>query len=105
MQGTTVARLNVTTASVAVLRTPLLAGYTPKFRLVRNGASVIMINSRFSAVRTKVTYQDFLYRSGNSLRAAYSAVNGTCASFCEAGNAARCLNCPGDSMWLLSPRV
>ncbi len=68
-------------------------------------ACVISLSSRFGAVRIKVTYQDFLYRSGNSLRAARSAAQGTCTSFCEAGDAARCLNCPGDPMWLLAPRV
>lgn len=53
-------------AGITSFKVPLAPG-RPRFRLIRDGSAVINLQSAFD-IRTKVDYQDFLYRAGSSSR-------------------------------------
>ncbi|EFA78284.1 conserved hypothetical protein [Heterostelium album PN500] len=56
----------VNAAGITSVRTQLLAGATPRFRVIRGTNVIIDITSSFP-VATSVVYQDLLYRGGGSL--------------------------------------
>jgi hypothetical protein len=82
-------------AGVSAVTTPLVAG-RPSFQVLRGGVPVAAVTSAF-AVRSAVSRQDLLYRSGGSLRA---GLGGDCAVPCQAGDAAACLACASEPVWL-----
>ncbi|MFK8252347.1 endo-1,3-alpha-glucanase family glycosylhydrolase [Ancylobacter terrae] len=59
-------------AGVQLLRAPIAPG-RPRFRLIRDGTTVIDLESAFN-VRTASDYQDLLYRAGSSTRAPVAAL-------------------------------
>lgn len=84
-------------AGVSSLRAPLADG-RPVFRLKRGGTTTIELTSAFD-VRSAVEVQDLLYRSGGSLRAALPQ---DCAALCEGNDAAGCLSCNAEPVWLVA---
>ncbi len=81
---------------IVTVRTPLQPG-TPRFRLWRGGKAIVDFSSAFR-IRDNIVYQDPLYRSGGSLRAALSGQL-DCKAICERGDTEACVACPSEPVW------
>jgi hypothetical protein len=84
-------------AGVHVLTAPLPATGRPRFRIVRNGATVAEVTSAF-AVGPMPDRNDVVYRSGGSLRADTRAA--AAEQVCRGGDPDACLMHPSEPVWL-----
>jgi hypothetical protein len=86
-------------AGLTSFRIPLVPG-RPAFRLLRNGQPVIELQSAFD-IRSAITFQDLLYRSGGSLRGTMHSSQ-DCTALCEASQNDACLTCAAEPVWLVA---